>query len=362
MLKPLQLLTCNLCRKNVSNSDALALHYAQHFAPNECRQCNRQIISIGDRLFHLQLVNECVKSDQLCVKCEQDAPTASIITEEVIKVELEDDELDACDDNDDGACDDSNDYSTNAAWNDDSNDPSDASFPSPIQGENLPLASPVIEPSLDDFTWNAYPDESDTDHTTEPLEIETMKRRRPPAKLPKSKNTNRRKYECFICRQSLNELMQLKLHIQAHDGIRPKCHICGKCFVNANNLKCHMRLHLGIKNHVCSYCGKTFAHKANLISHVTMHTGEKSHKCGTCGRMFARLSNLHQHQRVHSGKKPYKCNIEGCDRAYMFKVDWKRHLYGAHRIYTKKFECKMCGKILPENKLLVEHMKTHLPK
>lgn len=85
----------------------------------------------------------------------------------------------------------------------------------------------------------------------------------------------------------------------------------------------------------------------------------KSYKCPSCDKMFGRRSGLDAHQLIHTGEKPNKCTIAGCDRAYMYSIDLKRHLFGAHGIYTKKHECKVCAKIFPENKLLVAHMKVH---
>lgn len=359
-VKPLQLLTCNLCGKIVGSSDDLVLHYAQHFAPNDCRQCNGQIISIGERLFHLILVADCTENEQLCVKFEPQPPLLPPVSienrPEIIKVEVAEDAFDAENDND------FFDNAENFDWVDHAH-----AVPSfVIQDVKPSHASSTAEPpSLDDFTWPAYPDESEPE-----AEIKVVpnakKRRIRQRKWPEGVKRIKRRvrtYECYICGKSTGGSREnLVYHIQKHYGEAPPCPTCKQVFSTAITLRAHVQsMHKDVKDFICSYCGKGFSRQRGLTNHITIHTGEKRHKCPDCGKAFASQANMHQHRRVHTGAKPCKCYIEGCDRAYMFKVDLKRHLYGAHGIFTKKFECKACGKVLPENKLLVAHMKTHLP-
>lgn len=108
-----------------------------------------------------------------------------------------------------------------------------------------------------------------------------------------------------------------------------------------------------------SYCGRGFNQLHNLKEHQNRHTGERPYKCEQCGKTFGRKTNLTAHTRVHTGEKPFKCNIEGCDRAYMFEIDLKRHKYSIHRIFTKKHICPICSKVYPENKLLKKHLDLH---
>lgn len=178
-----------------------------------------------------------------------------------------------------------------------------------------------------------------------------------PRKKPERRDP--RTFECFICKRIVNHLPNLRRHIEQQHGHRLTCEICGKKLATYSYLKGHMKTHSASKEFVCSCCGKSFHHQFNMLAHMVVHTGVKTHKCHECNKMFGTRSNLLNHRRVHTGEKPYKCSIADCTRAYMYSIDLKRHLYGAHGIYTNKFECKVCGKILPENKLLVAHMKVH---
>lgn len=340
-----------------------------HFAPGECMQCNQQLIVISDSIYHLELTIRCEQKE--VPDWSTSAP--STCTEHALAtVKTEPGALDE---------EEQKDILPSSLFTDESrsiDNQSEASF-EPIPPVTIAIERPIAEPQPkhvadvkhpDDFTWPAYPDDSESDaESPQPhLEPETKKKRPYQRKKPKHecakrgpkvKSTQSRTYECYICRKKFKYVPQVVRHLRAHYEGGPTCEICHKVFADEYNLKTHRRLHTDQKRFICSYCGKGFHQRNNFVCHLTTHTKERNHKCDVCGKTFARRTNLTQHQRVHSGHKPCKCHIEGCDRAYMFKVDLKRHLYGAHGIYTKKYECTVCGKVLPENKLLVAHMQTH---
>lgn len=176
-----------------------------------------------------------------------------------------------------------------------------------------------------------------------------------------------RKYKCSQCDKYLISKSSLGAHTRnAHprDGVARKepeypCDICGKVLKSKGGLNVHKEIHSDTRRFICSYCGKAFKTKSHLDGHTNMHTGLKPYKCKVCDKAFGKSSQLNVHMRIHTGDKPYKCRIEGCERAYAHTIDLKRHLYGAHRIYTKKFECSICLRIFPENKLLTKHLQSH---
>lgn len=95
--------------------------------------------------------------------------------------------------------------------------------------------------------------------------------------------------------------------------------------------------------------------------HIHTHTQTKTFACKTCAKLFRSPGNLRRHHLVHTGERPAKCPIDGCDRAYMYQIDLKRHKYSAHGIWTKRHPCQACGKEFPEPKILRKHLSTHHP-
>lgn len=173
-----------------------------------------------------------------------------------------------------------------------------------------------------------------------------------------------RQYQCDICQRYLLSKRTLASHmklIHRHESRGSfECDVCGKMLISKHSLKKHKETHMEAKSFICSYCGKGFRLKFNMLEHINSHTGQKPHKCTQCDKTFGRRTHLIVHMRIHTGAKPYKCTVEDCGRTYAHGIDLKRHLYGAHRIYTKKFECRICAKVYSENKLLTKHMKSHV--
>lgn len=170
-----------------------------------------------------------------------------------------------------------------------------------------------------------------------------------------------RRFNCKNCDKVFEKRKLLNQHIiQDHNEELPfKCNVCNRCLSSAYCLKTHLKTHSDTKEFVCTYCGKGFHKIHNLNEHINSHTGNRPYDCKECGKKFKSGNNLRHHLLVHTGEKPCKCKIEGCSASYMYRVDLKRHLYSAHGIYTKKFECQICQKVFPENKLLRKHLERH---
>lgn len=205
------------------------------------------------------------------------------------------------------------------------------------------------------------------------------------------------RFICSWCGKSLKSEYNLKTHLYLHTGETPyKCSFdgCSKAFRSKDTMARHQFTHTGekqfkcdidgcdrlflfkndmnkhkrrvhmkqseSKNYICSVCGEGFSKSYLLRDHGYKHSGEKPHKCKVkdCGKAFRTASLLSNHTRYHSNLKKYKCDQVGCEKAYAYDVDLKRHKYGAHGIWWKKFPCPICeNRIFPENKLLNRHMK-----
>lgn len=174
-------------------------------------------------------------------------------------------------------------------------------------------------------------------------------------------HTGARRQQCEFCERTFSSKLGLKNHILiTHEGkTLYSCEICGKTFASNGNLRIHNRIHLETRPYICNFCGKGFNSRCNLNEHLNIHTGARPYTCDVCGKTFGRDSQRRAHLLIHSGKKPCKCTVEGCDRAYTYSIDLKRHRYSVHGIYTKKHTCPICSKVYPENKLLKKHLESH---
>lgn len=172
--------------------------------------------------------------------------------------------------------------------------------------------------------------------------------------------------QCDICKTLLFTKTNLIRHMVSIHRSKPptmfhNCEICKKGFASADGLRTHMKKHNDPNPYkfVCNFCGKKCRTSSGLEYHLNRHKGLRPYKCTECDKTFVAQHSLSHHMRVHTGIKPYICSEEGCDRAYAYRIDLKRHLWGQHQIYTKKFPCEICGRVFPENQLLKKHMQNH---
>lgn len=178
-------------------------------------------------------------------------------------------------------------------------------------------------------------------------------------------NVAKELHQCDICKQTLASKMNVIRHMANFHGINPIkkshfCDICGNGYVSQESLNQHKYRHKNSEPKcICTVCGKAFRSLSEFTDHLNGHKGLKPYKCTDCGKSFARSTKLKTHMRIHTGVKPYICSEKGCDRAYAHSIDLKRHLWGQHKIYTKKHPCQICGKVFPENKILVKHLINH---
>lgn len=190
-------------------------------------------------------------------------------------------------------------------------------------------------------------------------------------KLIKSRNKKQHlathkneRFECDICHASLASKTGLRAHFYLHYPIKElKCHICGAEFRSPSSLNQHLRfIHYNEpKKFICNICGRSLRKNHLLKEHMNKHIGKKPFACthDGCEKRFYSKAHRSEHMRSHTGEKPFKCTIEGCDRQFAYAIDFKRHKFKAHGIYTNKYNCPICLEIFPENMFLKKHMKTH---
>lgn len=146
--------------------------------------------------------------------------------------------------------------------------------------------------------------------------------------------TERRKFECYICKKLIDEYFDLCRHMKTHTANRVifECLYpsCTKCFWTEHNFRKHKRKHTDLIFD-CEYCTQSYKLKADLKSHVRIvHKDElKEYNCNECSATFHLQSLLKSHMGRHTGGN------------------------GENEI------CDQCGKFFPNSTTLRAHIKTH---
>lgn len=342
---------CDFCPITFDTEDNFNAHVLEHFVKRNCLNCNKLLIRIGSKWYELH-VDETDDHDH-----KDDLELDAIAQ---INVEKLDDELEFTSSNDHDIILDSK--VSDAFSSSDSNAESHEKIEmAKSKKRKRSAAKPKSQPKHD---------ENETAKTTQ-------RRRKGP--LPRIK--------CRICERIILkynfDVHLQKMHVPNVIVTKEpvKCETCGKGFANSGNLKIHRAIHTGTKRFgmsifhfivilfykfyflflvtVCSYCGTSFRQLYHLTEHINSHTGVTPYACKVCNKRFSRHTILKAHQRVHTGEKPHICEIDGCDRAYAYEIDLKRHKFSAHGIYSKKHICSFCEKVFPEKKLLRKHLESH---
>lgn len=177
-------------------------------------------------------------------------------------------------------------------------------------------------------------------------------------------HTLKERFVCDICQTSLASKIGLRAHFDVHYPRREfKCHICTAEYKSLSSLNQHIRyIHQNEpKQFICTICGSAQRKRHLLWEHMNRHNGIKPYRCAYdgCEMRFFSKARRTEHARTHTGEKPYICDLDGCNNRFAYAVDFKRHKFKIHGIYTKKYNCTICSEILPENRLLKKHMETH---
>lgn len=172
------------------------------------------------------------------------------------------------------------------------------------------------------------------------------------------------RFECDICHASLASKTGLRAHFDVHYPRREfKCQICPAEYKSLSSLNQHVRyVHENEpKQFICTICGSAQRKRHLLLEHMNRHNGIKPYTCpyDGCEMRFFSKARRSEHSRTHTGEKPYCCSVDGCDTRFAYAIDFKRHRFRAHGIFTNKYNCSICTEVFPENRLLKKHMKAH---
>lgn len=174
-----------------------------------------------------------------------------------------------------------------------------------------------------------------------------------------------RAYTCQHCGKSCSSLANLKLHEDAHAGLKKfKCSICDKWFANRSTLERHHRTHTSLKPFVCKICNKSY----RLSSFYEQHVKEGCHpsasnKCKLCSSDFRFHQDLVNHTlQEHSDEdvKIYHCKI--CDQRFLQNRLYYVHMTRHDKIASRKYQCQHCGKPFASAFAVKYHELTHTQK
>lgn len=150
----------------------------------------------------------------------------------------------------------------------------------------------------------------------------------------------RKQFECPICRETFDYVLQLKLHVQQHcvDG-QYTCPHCKKHFSKYSIIRKHIRAFHCERRHSCSNCSKNFPTLDKLRMHLLKHSDHREFLCADCGKQFKRKDKLKEHcKRMHSEErenavpKQKVINVQSSKKCIpkVEPTDYHRFIYKCH--------------------------------
>ncbi|XP_063836993.1 zinc finger protein 2-like [Ostrinia nubilalis] len=133
------------------------------------------------------------------------------------------------------------------------------------------------------------------------------------------------------------------------------CTECDKTFVFFHALKRHMAEHFG--SFVCDACGAHYFDRRSLELHTrNSHKSDERYACHECGKLFKSKHTMFFHvSSVHKKEAAFQCSK--CDAVLFSDKDRYKHMLDVHG-EAKIFPCDICGKVYTIKKNLREHNRT----
>ncbi|CAG9856821.1 unnamed protein product [Phyllotreta striolata] len=165
------------------------------------------------------------------------------------------------------------------------------------------------------------------------------------------------KIKCSVCHKCFSQQERLLKHMEIHgsDDKKPlKCDICNKRFLNNSALACHSKTHFAEKKPFeCPICKEAFNYLLNLKQHVPIHCENNCYTCPHCNKKFPKYSIIRKHIRAFHSERTHQCT--DCSKIFHTLDKLRTHLlkHSDHR----EFLCAICGKQFKRKDKLNEHCK-----
>ncbi|KAB0795367.1 hypothetical protein PPYR_12206 [Photinus pyralis] len=172
-------------------------------------------------------------------------------------------------------------------------------------------------------------------------------------KSPTSKNG----CKCPVCYKVFASQERIQRHMLVHgsEESKPlKCDTCNKRFLNNSALACHLKTHsVGKRMFECPMCNESFQHVLQLKVHVPLHCIDGKYTCPHCKKIFKEYSIIRKHIRAFHCERKHNC--PQCNKPFPTLDKLRMHLlrHSDHR----EFLCADCGKQFKRKDKLKEHTK-----
>jgi uncharacterized Zn-finger protein len=172
--------------------------------------------------------------------------------------------------------------------------------------------------------------------------------------------------ECELCGKVFASVVLLKFHAATHTprlfaATKIKCSfkMCPLIFSSSEAMKKHRQEEHCSRIFRCTTKGCSF--QDTKLKALQKHRIEKHILelliCCICGKEYHSPSSRSQHLQIHSNME-FRCLVVGCNEIFNTAEELQHHV-DQHHVGLKKFECKVCGRVVLAIKLLNQHMLQH---